>query len=165
MIKEIVDEVYREKVKNRINRSVDVGENGCWNWKKSANPRTGYGQTTLRIFGKYVNLGIHRCSWMCNYGSISEGKQVLHKCDNILCCNPEHLFLGTQKDNIDDMFNKKRNANRKGIKKPRKLNKEKIYKIVELYNSGFSTYKICKIFDISRHYCGSVIRKEKQRAA
>lgn len=50
----------------------------------------------------------HRYAWTLNYGSIPDGMLVCHSCDEPLCVNPEHLFLGTPKDNIQDMLKKKR---------------------------------------------------------
>jgi hypothetical protein len=50
----------------------------------------------------------HRLSWLVNVGEIPEGMHVLHKCDNRPCCNPKHLFLGTNLDNIKDRVSKNR---------------------------------------------------------
>lgn len=50
----------------------------------------------------------HRVSWMQNRGAIPEGMRVLHRCDIPTCVNPDHLFLGTQQDNVDDMMRKGR---------------------------------------------------------
>ena len=52
----------------------------------------------------------HRLAWQIAHGPIPEGMFVLHKCDNPPCCNPDHLFLGTNKDNMDDRSNKQRQA-------------------------------------------------------
>jgi hypothetical protein len=76
---------------------------GCWNWT-AARCRS-YG-----IFapdGK-VPTGAHRVSWRLAFGEIPDGLFVLHKCDNPLCVRPDHLFLGTQSDNIKDKVNKGR---------------------------------------------------------
>lgn len=88
---------------------VEVTENpdDCWNWKAKAKSGHGYG-----IF----NLGdhqsnAHRVSWMLSNGPIPDGLFVCHKCDNPRCCNPNHLFLGTPKDNTDDMNRKGRGWN------------------------------------------------------
>ena len=78
-------------------------ETGCWEWKKSLNAR-GYGQ--MNVNGK--NREMHRLGYEIFNGEISEGLYVLHKCDNRKCCNPDHLWLGTQKDNIQDMIKKGR---------------------------------------------------------
>jgi len=97
---------------------------GCWLWDGYLDGR-GYGR--LGKGGRSGGLiGAHRFSWeLCN-GSIPEGLSVLHKCDIPICVNPEHLFIGTQQDNIDDMIKKGRHLEgrrrsaikRTGVKKP-----------------------------------------------
>src|SRR3982750_2711117 len=87
----------------------------CWNWMGSCIP-FGYGQfgVTLEFLG--VNspgrtMGrAHRVAWILTNGHIPDGLHVCHKCDNRTCCNPNHLFLGTAQDNVDDMMQKKRNG-------------------------------------------------------
>jgi len=80
-------------------------EGNCWVWTgaKMKN-RGGYG--AIRIGNKTVPT--HRLSWEIHYGPIPEGKYVLHHCDNPPCVRPEHLFLGTQQDNIRDAIAKHR---------------------------------------------------------
>jgi hypothetical protein len=62
------------------------------------------------------NIGVHRLSWILANGAIPDGMSVLHRCDNPPCVNPEHLFLGTQRDNNLDMRAKGREGrfDRKG---------------------------------------------------
>ncbi len=81
----------------------------CWEWK-FYRVQNGYGQVRFR--GK--DLGAHKLSWILNRGEIPEGMKVCHHCDNPPCCNPEHLFLGTNKDNSDDAKKKGRLAQLKG---------------------------------------------------
>jgi HNH endonuclease len=75
----------------------------CKEWDGPRNPN-GYG--TLSVNG--TRWFAHRWAWVQRYGSIPAGMQVLHRCDNPPCCEPLHLFLGTQSDNIRDMYSKGR---------------------------------------------------------
>lgn len=75
----------------------------CWMWTRSKY-KNGYGH--LQVGGKRVMT--HRYAYMLWRGKIPEGMLVCHKCDNPPCCNPEHLFLGTHKDNLRDAMAKGR---------------------------------------------------------
>lgn len=76
----------------------------CWEWTKCRN-NWNYGVTS---FGKGRTLGTHKLAWILTNGEVPEGYLVLHKCDNPPCCNPEHLFIGTQSDNVRDAITKGR---------------------------------------------------------
>jgi len=75
---------------------------GCWLWVGSVRGR-GYGR-----FWDEKTVVAHRMSWELFRGAIPEGKYVLHRCDVPVCVNPQHLWLGTAKDNYHDMVKKKR---------------------------------------------------------
>jgi hypothetical protein len=81
-----------------------VETEGCWLWTGTIN-KAGYGQITPRKGHKAL---AHRLSWMMLRGDIPPGMCVLHHCDNPPCVNPEHLFIGTAKDNMQDMYRKGR---------------------------------------------------------
>ena len=86
---------------NKIDILQDIKQ--CWNWKASlGNGR--YGQHNFQ--GKQWRS--HRFAWFITFGSLPRNLFVLHKCDNTICCNPFHLFLGTAKDNTQDMLKKGR---------------------------------------------------------
>lgn len=84
-------------------------ENNCWEWKGAKN-RHGYGVIySYSSFKKYAHLRAHRVSWeIYNAEEIPNGLYICHHCDNPSCVNPNHLFLGTQKDNILDSVRKGR---------------------------------------------------------
>lgn len=75
----------------------------CWEWQGGINS-TGRGIFWLNN----KTPKAHRISWIIHNGDIPENVCVLHKCDNGKCVNPKHLFLGSYKDNTQDMINKKR---------------------------------------------------------
>jgi hypothetical protein len=82
-------------------------DEGCWAWAGSVQPR-GYPYGRLSVY-KRTALA-HRVSWILHFGSIPAGLCVLHRCDNPRCVRPDHLFLGTQKDNTADAIAKGRKA-------------------------------------------------------
>ncbi len=93
---------------DRFCTRVSIGD-GCWEWQ-GKHTKTGYGQ--LYVSGGKLNPKIraaHRVSWELFHGDIGD-KQVLHRCDNRGCVRPDHLFLGTQIDNIRDMVKKDRHS-------------------------------------------------------
>lgn len=84
---------------------VSTGHPGeCWLWRGSLD-QNGYG-TFQRIKGE--RLKAHRCSYILACGPIPPGMNVCHSCDVRACCNPAHLWLGTQKQNLADMTRKGR---------------------------------------------------------
>jgi HNH endonuclease len=82
-------------------------ENGCWLWtgSKSTGRCGGYGN--LKFNGKTISA--HRLAYILTYGEIPDQQEVCHSCDDRLCCNPAHLFVGTHLENMRDMFKKGRN--------------------------------------------------------
>jgi hypothetical protein len=75
----------------------------CWPWIRYRT-KDGYGQFTLYGRLRYA----HRFAWEVTNGPVPEGMEVCHQCDNPPCCNPAHLFLGSQEDNVRDMIAKRR---------------------------------------------------------
>lgn len=88
-----------------IKNEASVDDNGCWIWPRSFNVQTGYGQF---MPDSRAPEAAHRASYRMLVGPITEGMHVCHTCDNHKCFNPDHLFLGTPKDNVQDMIRKGR---------------------------------------------------------
>lgn len=84
--------------KARFLKNSKISESGCWVWQKGT--KNGYGHTMLK--GKPQQA--HRASWMIFVGDIPNGMQINHKCHNRACINPDHLYVGDQKQNMADMM-------------------------------------------------------------
>lgn len=77
----------------------------CWFW---VGRKMTFGYGDIQLYAGGPRTSSHRASWEINVGPIPNGMFVLHKCDNPPCVNPDHLFLGTQKDNLLDARKKGR---------------------------------------------------------
>jgi hypothetical protein len=105
---EIGGELFSDTIVERFQNNVFVCpyDHGCWFWI-GGTVRDGYGSIGRGARGAGV-IRAHRLSWLIHYGEIPEGLNVLHKCDNPSCVRPDHLFLGTTADNMEDARNKGR---------------------------------------------------------
>lgn len=100
----MISKVYIERFWSRFKKN---HETGCFEWTYSKNKK-GYGQFMIGPKKAQRRFYVHRLSWVLTFGDIPEGLFVCHRCDNTSCGNPEHLFLGTAKNNTDDMMKKGR---------------------------------------------------------
>lgn len=140
---------------------IEKGES-CWKWKGSKN-RCGYGMIGE---GRKV-VYAHDLSYRLHYGEIPAtdnylGRMyILHKCDNPECTNPEHLFAGTQTDNMRDMSSKGRSTS--GEKSySAKLTWEDAKKIREMWKSGQYTQRLLsEMFDIDRSSISNIVNNKQ----
>ena len=100
-----------ERFQKRLDKTPGNGPQGtCWIWK-AGKTNGGYGL----IAAGNGNVRTHRFAWELVNGPIPEGLDVLHHCDNPPCCNPDHLFLGTDADNVADKISKGRGPDMKAV--------------------------------------------------
>jgi len=131
---------------------------GCWNWTSAKNGE-GYGYIRRKIHCdfpfKFPAIMSHRLSYMLLYGDLSEDDLVLHRCDNPSCVNPEHLFKGTQVDNVQDCYNKGRNYH--------KLVDVDVDKIRKRVASGESIAQVRKDYNLSYNWTWKIIHNKAHK--
>ena len=123
---------------------VDVkSKQECWNWLGSLD-RYGYGKVKI---GDRVYIS-HRVAYSLGNGVEfpSSDQHVLHKCDNSMCCNPNHFFIGTHADNMKDMSRKGRRGKAKNFS--HKMNQQKADQLREDFASGLSKHALSRKYDI-----------------
>lgn len=127
----------------------------CWEWRGPVNGN-GYG----RFVVKNEHRLAHRISYKYFVGEIPEGKVVCHTCDNRICVNPHHLWVGTQSDNLKDasdkgrMFRPNTNGERNGN---RKLCESDVRTIRAMFRGGQKRYRIAQHFKVSPSTIGEII--------
>ena len=141
-----------------------VDDKGCWIYQGLSH-EFGYGVLSL---GHRGTISAHRASWIVFRGEIPEGMKVLHRCDIPPCFNPDHLFIGTQADNIADM-------DRKGRRKVTKIfgeahglhrvTKDQVIEMRKLYADDLSVShrQLAKRFNLSASEVGRILRKDVWR--
>ena len=132
-----------------------VSEGGCWEWSLNI-MQNGYASFQMNGEVWYA----HRFSYTAFVGDIPDGVFVCHKCDNPKCANPEHLFLGTQLDNMRDAAAKGRIATGHDLPQT-KLNEQNKRQIKELREMGLLYRHIGPVFGITRHRASQIYRGVK----
>lgn len=148
---------------------------GCWEWL-GARISTGYGE-----FRRAGHLYLtHRASWIAHFGPIPKKFLILHHCDNPPCFRPDHLFLGTDQDNVNDKIAKGRmrhghvyGDNHPARKHPEtyikcgeehqnaRINWDIVRAIRFLYNAGHSKADIAKLFEVNRGTVYKIVNNQQ----
>jgi hypothetical protein len=138
----------------------EISESGCWLWKGRLNAK-GYGSCCGGL--------AHRFAYRTLVGAIPDGLYVLHHCDTRNCVNPQHLYVGTQKDNVADMWRRGR-ANHRGQRPGEghslaKLTWDKVIEIRRRRAIGETQQKLADEFGVGREQIAKIDRNERWKVA
>lgn len=134
-------------VAHSIIQQATLSDEGCLVWQHCM--WDGYGR--VRYLGEMVHAS--RVMWEAKHGEVLGGLHVLHTCDNRACVNVEHLFLGTNRENIDDKCTKDRSG--------RKLTIDKVNIIRRLAYNGMSQNALAAIFGVNQSNISRAVRGER----
>lgn len=155
----------KEKIEENFWSKVEKTDS-CWNWIANKSSE-GYGKFyTIVKSGMFDSELAHRISYWFAYGEFDRSLEVCHKCDNESCVNPNHLFLGTHKDNINDMVNKGRHHFQTNPRKNEehsqvKLTWEIVRDIRSRYSEGGVTQKeLANIYELDRSWVSRIINNK-----
>lgn len=139
------------------------GPDDCWLWTGATLSQNGYGSLSgpRNANGWPTARYAHRVSWELTHGAIQPGQSVLHACDVPRCVNPNHLFLGTQRDNNQD-------AARKGrfhVQRPRgqRVTDEQVAEIKRLSAAGVLGVTLATRFGVSETYISLLLHAKRRQ--
>jgi hypothetical protein len=146
-----------KEIQHKIKSKILISDSGCWVWQ---GPKRGKAKDGFYGGFKWMckNYLAHRISYMVFKEAIPDDKLVCHSCDNPLCVNPEHLFIGTQTDNMRDMSKKMRGTH--GEKSyPGKLTVEKVLKIRAMGGTMYNR-EIAALFNVSTPTITTILNRK-----
>lgn len=133
------------------------GDSECWNWVGSV--KHGYGN----LHNDKRNIGSHKLSYILHRGKVPEGKEVCHRCNNRACVNPNHLYVGTHKQNMQQVTADKRwlRMDHRGEKNnSAKIKATDVPIIRKLYSMGkYKKKQLAHLYNISISQIGRIINK------
>lgn len=135
---------------------IKVAPSGCWEWTAGKNPQ-GYGKISITLFGKREQQA-QRVAWIYKNGPIPNGRMICHHCDNPACINPDHLFVGTHKENSDDKVKKGRQWKPIGTLNPHtKINEDVVRTIRTLRGHGIAYKEVARISGSSENVVNHIL--------
>lgn len=149
--------MYDNKLIKRFYKYIKINDLfDCWEWTGAYVEHCGHrsGQFRLDKIHNFDRILAHRLMWELINGDIPDGLVICHKCDNGICLNPSHLFLGTYKDNTHDAMIKGRFNGR-----PPKLSPSQLNDAIDMRNDGYNWCEISKKYSVSTTYFRWHIKK------
>ena len=145
----------------RVNKSTP---DKCWDWTGSTNS-TGYGSLQYQGTARTAHRVAAYLSGMIKTLDVPIDKSVrasvLHKCDNRLCCNPNHFFIGNYSDNQKDCYTKSRRQQPKGeLHANAKLTNQQAHQIRNAYANGATQMQLAAEFQVSQRVISLIVRME-----
>lgn len=134
---------------------LEASDSGCLLWTGTKD-KDGYGRRGARIGEKRA----HRYAYAAAHGPIPEGMIVRHSCDTPACCNPAHMVLGTQADNIGDKVLRDRQARGGSVGKS-KLTEDMVREIRSLHASGMTQKDISDKFPVTQSSVSLIIKRKQ----
>lgn len=138
----------------------------CWLWVGGGEP---YGRIHVgyRAEGNYRLESAHVVSWVLAYGPVPESLYVLHTCDVKLCVRPDHLFVGTALDNMQDKMKKGRHVSSPGERNGQaKLSDAQVFELRALYVSGTHTQlALSCLFGVSNQHVSRLVSEKRRKVA
>lgn len=144
----------------RLHARLRRAPSGCLEWTGA---KANYGYGRIGDGSSYVRT--HRLAWELEYGPIPPGINVLHHCDNPPCCEPTHLFLGTQADNARDMMAKGRGRGQipKGVEHPSARLSDIEVATLRRMAAGVGNYaELGRMFGVSKQYARALVLGKKR---
>jgi len=155
-----------EEIKQRFLSKIAYTDNSnnCWEWLDSIKGSY-YGKISFKLGDKKYIISSHRMSYYIHNNEDPIGNVILHKCDNGKCVNPNHLYLGTHKDNSRDMISKgrgkeqfKNGENHKNSKLTEKIVLEIRRKNIE---DGLQSTELAKMYGICQPAMSRIINRKR----
>lgn len=161
----VYERTYVSDEERFLSMVLPVTESGCWLWTGALLTANGYAKFSLGKETNWRTISGHRFSYKTYKGDIPEGLCVLHSCDVRSCVNPNHLSLGTYKENSEDAVRKGRNRFTKGRESSQsKLTEDDVIKIRFLFNKGkCSSRALGEMFGISHRHVQNIAKGKKWR--
>lgn len=146
---------FRDRFWSRVDRR---GPDDCWEWTEKS-PKPGeYGRFLIYADGKSTAYLAHRFAYTMAYGYVPDDLLVCHSCDNRRCCNPRHLWVGTDQDNAQDMWSKGR-GQRGENHSYAKLTANQVLEMRSILQAGATQSKVADMYGVNRATVGDIYRR------